>query len=110
MQLNMLLQPVEGIRLFENVQKVFIPIFYFDQKIPIKDHLVTSIKLLQHFPEICTGVSVTLMIAAVIILLGLFVHLYFNCSCAKKTYEIEQVKKPFPIQEIPSDTLKRPKS
>ncbi|XP_045473991.1 protein croquemort-like isoform X2 [Harmonia axyridis] len=100
MQLNMLLQPIQDILLFEKVQKVYVPIFYFDQKISIKDHLVTSIKILQHFPEICTGVSTTFMTIGILILVGLFVHFYYDCACAKKKYQIEQVKKPVSMQDI----------
>lgn len=55
---------------------------------------------MQHFPEICTGMSITFMTIGFLILVGLFVHFYYDCACAKKKYEIEQVKKPVPAIDI----------
>lgn len=104
MQLNMLLQPIDDLPLYEDVQKVFIPIFYFDQKVTVKDHLVLSIKLLQIFPEITTGLAFTLLTLALIVFVGLLISLFYDCNCLKEKMVIEVIKQP--KEEIP---LKNPK-
>ncbi|KAK9876973.1 hypothetical protein WA026_016003 [Henosepilachna vigintioctopunctata] len=109
MQVNMLLQPIEDISLFDNVPRVFIPIFYFDQKVSIKDHLVTSIKLVQNFPEICMTASISILVIGLLGIIGLAINFFFDCKFSRghPQHPIEQVKTPAIIEELTLNLSKK---
>ncbi|CAH1156006.1 unnamed protein product [Phaedon cochleariae] len=50
MQLNMLLQPIPNIRLYKNVPRIFVPIFYFTQSVRLTDEIAVSLRLIQNLP------------------------------------------------------------
>lgn len=51
MQLNMLLQPVDGFGLYQGLPKIYVPIFYFAQHVGLSDDLAEKLRLIQSFPE-----------------------------------------------------------
>lgn len=51
MQLNMLLQPIKGFGLYERVQKIYVPMFYFAQHVGLTDELAANLRIIQSFPE-----------------------------------------------------------
>lgn len=46
--------------MYRDVPKVYIPIFYFDQKISLKDDLATILIIIQNLPDISTIASLIL--------------------------------------------------
>lgn len=97
MQLNMLLQPIEHMSLYEDVPKVFFPILYFTQQIRVKDEVATSLKLVQALPLISSILAISCLVLGGLTL----VLLVCSCICCKirkyKEYKI-------PHEEIPLGT------
>ncbi|KAJ8920037.1 hypothetical protein NQ315_011687 [Exocentrus adspersus] len=75
MQVNMLLQPVKYINLYENVPKIYVPLFYFVQKVNLTDELAADLRLIQNLPEY-SHYTVLISIA-----LGVICVLWTFCSC-----------------------------
>ncbi|XP_054741988.1 protein peste-like [Anastrepha obliqua] len=67
-QVNMLVEPIKGITLYENVPRVFFPLIWFEQKVRITPDLAADLQLLpkvlmggQIFACICFGVGLILL-------------------------------------------------
>ncbi|KAJ3643118.1 hypothetical protein Zmor_025850 [Zophobas morio] len=73
LQINLLMQPVSGIAMYENVPKVFIPMLWFEQSVTIPNHEAFILKLLLNLPIICTSVGV-LMIFFGFIVMGCLIY------------------------------------
>lgn len=76
MQLNMLLQPIEGFTLFRDVPRAYIPIFYFDQAVTSNDDLATKIVLIQYIPTMILCFALLLTIIGFMISLPVLYLLY----------------------------------
>nr|CAH7721426.1 unnamed protein product [Callosobruchus chinensis] len=74
MQVNMLLQPVNHIRLYEKVPKVFIPLFYFTQTVHLRDELAANLRMIQSMPDYANYLMLILC------LLGLISICWALCS------------------------------
>lgn len=67
LQLNLLLHPVKGIRLYENVPTVLMPVLWFEEVADIPDSILTLLRILLAVPIIlqvtgalCIGVGLWL--------------------------------------------------
>ncbi|XP_060529969.1 uncharacterized protein LOC132704160 [Cylas formicarius] len=100
MQLNMLLQPIFGITLYSNVQKTFVPIFYFSQHIELKDELAANLRLIQNLPEYENYTSlVFLSLGTILILWG--ICSICCCSIAKDKTNRRCEPKVILAEEVP---------
>ncbi|XP_068897610.1 protein peste-like isoform X1 [Tenebrio molitor] len=77
MQVNVLLQPIEYITMYEDVPKIFFPLFYFDQNLPATDELASLLVRIQSLPEV-SNIAVLILVT-----LGLasFVWIFVNMYC-----------------------------
>ncbi|KAI4461339.1 scavenger receptor class b type-1 sr-b1 [Holotrichia oblita] len=91
MQINILLQPIKGLRLFRNVPKVFVPLFYFDQSIRLEDAVLERIKLLQTLPELAKICSVWMIITGGV-LIGVAILLFVFVREKKEEQGVELKK------------------
>ncbi|XP_050499800.1 protein peste isoform X1 [Diabrotica virgifera virgifera] len=87
MQVNMLLQPIPSIRIYEKVPKLYIPLFYFTQNIPLADDVASSLRLIQNLPEYSN------YIFYILLGLGSMSILWALCSCiwcytSKQTFHV----------------------
>lgn len=76
MQLNMLLQPIEGFTLFRDVPTAYVPIFYFDQMVTSSDDLALKIVLMQYIPTMVLSLALLLILIAFLVNLPVFFILY----------------------------------
>ncbi|XP_019874051.1 protein peste isoform X2 [Aethina tumida] len=74
MQLNFLLQPDDVISLYKNVPKIFMPFFYFDQDVRLKDELAENLRLIQNLPDY------SLYLSFILISLGILMVIWAICS------------------------------
>ncbi|KAL1505376.1 hypothetical protein ABEB36_004959 [Hypothenemus hampei] len=103
MQLNMLLQPITGFSLYENVQKIFIPMFYFTQHMELKDELAAKLRQIQNLPDYF-NYSVFTFIAS-----GLILILWSACSVFSVFYKRNELENNVYAEAIPF-TEKTPQS
>nr|AEE63071.1 unknown [Dendroctonus ponderosae] len=66
-QVNLLLQPVDGIRLFQNVPKVYIPVLWFEQIVTIPSEFTIFVSLLKNFESICIAAGIVCILCAVVL-------------------------------------------
>ncbi|XP_019846775.2 protein peste [Bactrocera dorsalis] len=67
-QVNMLVEPINGITLYEKVPRVFFPLIWFEQKVRITPELAADLKMLpqiliggQIFACVCFGIGLILL-------------------------------------------------
>ncbi|XP_064211098.1 protein croquemort-like [Tribolium castaneum] len=70
-QLNLLIRPVNGISLVENVRQIFVPVWWTKQNIKLSGLSILFIKLIINLPIICTSLG-SLMIGISFVLMTLF--------------------------------------
>ncbi|XP_056632465.1 protein peste-like isoform X1 [Diorhabda sublineata] len=75
LQLNLRLQEISGIGLFEDVPTVFFPVLYFEQQVVIPENMAFLIKMLINFQTICISIGIVCIISAVIIFTCGFCHI-----------------------------------
>nr|XP_023016491.1 protein peste-like isoform X2 [Leptinotarsa decemlineata] len=75
MQVNMLLQPIPKIRMYDNVPKMFVPLFYFSQNMKLAEYARSQIRMLQNLPEYSN------YLFYVLLSLGSILILWAVCSC-----------------------------
>lgn len=97
MQLNMLLKPVESLRLYEDVPRMFVPVFFFDQKINLSDELAGNLRMIQNLPEYAN------YFVLIISSLGIVLILWAACAmfCCCKNAIAEEKEKQDTVEEIP---------
>ncbi|KAJ3643123.1 hypothetical protein Zmor_025854 [Zophobas morio] len=102
MQVNVLLQPIPYITMYEKVPKLVFPVFYFDQNLPATDDLASILIQIQSLPDV-SNIAVLILLT-----LGLasIVWILINMYCwSKKKKEIQtQCKIPqntVTVEEIP---------
>ncbi|XP_019763180.2 protein peste isoform X2 [Dendroctonus ponderosae] len=98
MQLNMLLEPIRGFALYQDVPKVFIPMFYFAQHIELKDDLAANLRLIQRFPEFLTYASISFMALGIVVIVGTVCSMLKVCSSTEGS--IKKITEKF-YEEIP---------
>ncbi|CAH2012386.1 unnamed protein product [Acanthoscelides obtectus] len=88
MQVNLLLQPVQHIRLYENVPKVYIPLFYFTQTVHLRDELAENLRMIQSMPDYANYLVIILCF------LGLISVCWALCSffCCKDSRQEKTIK------------------
>ena len=58
-QLNVMVEPVDHITMFESLQPAFIPVMWFENKAGVPADMVTEMRLLASLPEILQVLSLT---------------------------------------------------
>ncbi|KAJ8920039.1 hypothetical protein NQ315_011689, partial [Exocentrus adspersus] len=67
LQLNLRLQPIRGIRLFENVPTVYFPVLWFEQVVVLPDSMTFNVKMLVNFKLICWSIGIISIVVGVMI-------------------------------------------
>ncbi|CAH0555938.1 unnamed protein product [Brassicogethes aeneus] len=97
MQLNFLLRPDDSISIYNDVPKIFFPIFYFDQDVRMRDELAQNLLMIQNLPEYSNYLIMILMF------LGVLNIAWFVCSvfyCRKTKFpQNTQSGEEVPLQE-----------
>ncbi|KAF7273084.1 hypothetical protein GWI33_014178 [Rhynchophorus ferrugineus] len=83
MQMNMLLQPVSGLRLYRNMPKIFIPVFYLAQTIELKDDLAFNLRIIQGFPDYLRYSSFFFIMSGVSLIVWVVCLLFNFCQPTK---------------------------
>jgi scavenger receptor class B protein 1 len=96
LQINMLMQPIAGITLYENVPRVFVPMLWFEQRVQIPDSEVFKLKMLLNLSIICTSLGILLMFIGLIVSSCLVYKICTTNICGKK-----ENKYLYPEQNIP---------
>lgn len=103
MQLNMLMQPIKSINLYENVPKILAPLFYFDQKIELKDELAESLRLIQNIPEYLNYLVLILACLGFVMFMWSICSIFFCKEVKLKEYHISDntrnIKEEVPLTE-----------
>ncbi|XP_057664273.1 protein peste-like isoform X1 [Diorhabda carinulata] len=105
-QLNMLLQPVSSIRLYNKVPRIFLPIFYIVHKVELSDEIAAGLRLIQNLPTYSYYMSYTLISTGLICIFGVIVLLFCrykasNLTKMKINREIIPVKKIIIYEQVP---------
>lgn len=80
MQLNMLLQPVSSIRLFNKVPRIFLPIFYIIHKVELSDEIAAGLRLIQNLPIYSYYLSGILVSLGCICVFGVIISYFCRCK------------------------------
>ncbi|CAH1112790.1 unnamed protein product [Psylliodes chrysocephalus] len=88
MQINMLLQPIRSVRLYEKVPKVFLPLFYIKQNVNLKDDIASSLKIIQNFPEYCNYTFYILVGLGCLSIFWAFCSCFWCYTSNKQKFEI----------------------
>jgi hypothetical protein len=80
----MLMQPIAGITLYENVPRVFVPMLWFEQRVQIPDSEVFKLKMLLNLSIICTSLGILLMVIGLIVSSCLVYKICTTNICGKK--------------------------
>lgn len=94
MQLNMLLQPIQGLSLYRNMPKIYMPIFYFSQTVELNDDLAIKLRVIQGLPDYLRYSSFFLIV------IGIFLTIWAACLMFNFCLPSDIIKKDFP-EEIP---------
>ncbi|XP_030757713.1 protein croquemort-like [Sitophilus oryzae] len=94
MQLNMLLQPIQGLSLYRNMPKIYMPIFYFSQTVELNDDLAIKLRVIQGLPDYLRYSSFFLIV------IGIFLTIWAACLMLNFCLPSDIIKKYFP-EEIP---------
>uniref|UniRef100_A0A6P7FA51 Protein peste-like isoform X1 n=2 Tax=Diabrotica virgifera virgifera TaxID=50390 RepID=A0A6P7FA51_DIAVI len=76
LQLNLRMEAVEGVGLFENVPTVFFPVLYFEQSVLLPENMVFLIKILINFKVICTSIGIFFICLPVLIFICVFYKMW----------------------------------
>ncbi|XP_058819875.1 protein croquemort-like [Topomyia yanbarensis] len=68
LQINMLLQPVKGFKMYEKVPKIMVPMLWFTQRATLTQELANQAKMALVLPEL--GIYIAIFFGAVGVLLG----------------------------------------
>lgn len=103
MQLNMWMQPVKHINLYENVPNMMVPLFYFDQVVELKDDLAVNLRLMQSVPEYFNYLVLILICLGCIMLLWSICSIYLCRDVKMKAaYQISEntrnIKEEMPLR------------
>lgn len=102
MQVNMLLQPISSIRLYEKVPKVYVPIFHINHIAHLSDEVAEGLWLLQNLPEYSSYFLYSVILLGCISFLGALVCLVnfkkSNVLANKKVTPIPQYEQ-VPLSE-----------
>ncbi|CAH1156005.1 unnamed protein product [Phaedon cochleariae] len=69
LQLNLRLEPVDGITLYSEVPTIYLPVLHFEQAVIIPENMLFLLKLLVNFKVICYAVGILCVVLGSIICL-----------------------------------------
>ncbi|XP_028137286.1 protein croquemort isoform X2 [Diabrotica virgifera virgifera] len=93
MQLNMLIQRVSSISLYDKLPKIFMPVFHITHKAELTDEIASGLRMLQSLPEYCNYFFyATLLLGCFCISFALFSLFCCNKDKEKNKYDIHPVK------------------
>ncbi|XP_066252479.1 protein peste-like [Euwallacea similis] len=84
MQMNMLLQPLQGFLLYQDVPKIFFPMFYFTQHLELKDDLAEKLRLIQRLPNYFNYASIGLICLGLTLVVWSAYSIFSVCASDKK--------------------------
>lgn len=87
--------------MFEDVPRIFFPVLYFTQTVPMTDELASEIALLQNLPQISNIFCLSIVILGA--LLASWAVLSYIC-CRTKKYNNEYKVPHNPQEEVPLGT------
>jgi len=97
-QLNVMVEPVDHITMFESLQPAFIPVMWFENKAGVPADMVTEMRLLASLPEILQGAGWTqLGLAAAILIMAAL-------QLVSKRRSREEDRSPILSQSLQDDT------
>ncbi|XP_023016535.2 protein peste isoform X2 [Leptinotarsa decemlineata] len=67
LQLNMRLQSIEEIRMYNDVPTVFIPVLYFEQTLTIPENMIYMLKILLNLKYICMAIGILCICTGVLV-------------------------------------------
>ncbi|KYN06540.1 PREDICTED: protein croquemort-like [Cyphomyrmex costatus] len=76
-QINLLLQPSETVTVFNNVPKIYMPMFWFELKVKISEDMASDLRKLLALPTVMLSIGIA-MIAIGLGLIATTVFLYFK--------------------------------
>uniref|UniRef100_A0A1B0BTQ7 Scavenger receptor class B n=1 Tax=Glossina palpalis gambiensis TaxID=67801 RepID=A0A1B0BTQ7_9MUSC len=85
-QVNMLVEPIRGISLYENIPRIFFPMIWFEQKVRITPDLAKNLKTL---PYVLLGGQI---IAGFLFLIGLILLCWYPIKYVWSTHKIQEIK------------------
>ncbi|CAG9772833.1 unnamed protein product [Ceutorhynchus assimilis] len=97
MQLNMLLQPIRSYTMYQDVPKIYVPMFYFSQHVALKDDLAASLRLIQNIPELLNYLSLIFVSLGLIVIVWSAWTIFLVCFQSQS--EMKIVNKKF--EEVP---------
>ncbi|KAJ8978290.1 hypothetical protein NQ317_012661 [Molorchus minor] len=100
LQLNLRMQEVRGISLYEKVPTVYIPVLWFEQVVTIPDSLAFGIKVLLNFKVMCWAISIIAIGIGVLIMICVFYKLCSSELLDRKSKR-QHVKEEVPLKREP---------
>uniref|UniRef100_A0A1A9WDM7 Scavenger receptor class B n=1 Tax=Glossina brevipalpis TaxID=37001 RepID=A0A1A9WDM7_9MUSC len=85
-QVNMLVEPIRGISLYENIPRVFFPMIWFEQKVRITPDLAKNLKTL---PYLLLGGQI---FAGFLFVIGLILLCWYPIKYVWSAHKIQEVK------------------
>lgn len=79
-------------RMYENVPRKFMPVFYFSQRVELRDYIADNLRLIQNLPEY-SNYAVIILISLGIGSILWSLCSYFCCSRTKDVYQFTNKKK-----------------
>lgn len=120
MQMNMLLQPIEGIswvhynifckslytffydlfiRMYSNVPKIYIPIFYFSQHVELQDDLAGKLRMIQNVPDYLNYACIAFITLGLILIVWSSYSIFSVCTSQKNKKEEKYEAEMIPIAD-----------
>lgn len=93
LQINMLIQPVDGIGLYQDAPFMFFPVLWFEQKVAIDDMMAAELRTVVKIPMIgyiCCGIVITV---GVLMLLWLPLVRLVNRHWQRSTFDVSRSAK-----------------
>ncbi|KAG5899064.1 hypothetical protein JTB14_028235 [Gonioctena quinquepunctata] len=100
MQVNMLLQPIRSISMYEDVPKIYVPLFYFSQVVKMAEETAQGLKMFQALPEYATYLSYVLCGLGTISILWAICSC-FCCSATEAEFELDGKTQNNLYEEVP---------
>ncbi|KAJ8971477.1 hypothetical protein NQ314_000685 [Rhamnusium bicolor] len=98
LQLNLRLQPIHGISLYQDVPTVYFPVLWFEQVVVLPNTMAFMIKILVNFKVICWAISIILISAGVLIEVCAFYRLCTTNLFGRKK-PISVIKEEVPLNQ-----------
>ncbi|RZC34759.1 croquemort-like, partial [Asbolus verrucosus] len=107
LQINLLMQPVAGIAMYEKAPRVFFPMLWFEQKVKIPDREAFKLRLLLNMPIICSTMGILMVFAGFIMCACLIYKICCTNMCGRNKSKYLYREQHIPLKlEQQSDLVK----